>query len=759
MTKFKIKFKKITIYLLTFSFPGLLLIACGMSAKSVDSQQEKQADLVANQQSVTSPPEKYIKMGAGGFVTGIVIHPQAPHTVYARTDNGGLFRLDTNNSNNQKWQQLIVYDRIGVETSRSVESIAIAPNDPDLLYATVGYFTHEKEEKIYGYLLKSEDKGATWSVLDLSLPMSGNGEWRWVGERLAVDPHNSDIVYYGSSLDGLWRSVDGGKSWSQVSTDLVPLGESFGKTVNLPGVTFVEFDAATVANGKTQTIYVGVSGQGVYRTTDGGNTWQALSNNNFSQLVPQQGEVINNGELVVTFYDSQRQRKNGSVWKFAGNNWQDITPKKQENYSALAVDPNNPNHLLVAINRLTPHGVFRSTDGGKSWQNFKNMQEQLPWWPDWTFWGLTGDLAISPQNSSQVWLTTGIGVWQTQQIEQKPVVWSANIDGIEQTVAFDGISTPGGATLITAIADWDGFRYTDITQTPQTNHNGGEFSTSTSIAYSYNNPDFIVRVGGNPSKPEQKVAGFSADNGVTWQNFPSIVNGNHPQDLGFGNIAVSATNTQNIVWQPTKSVAPYYTKDGGNTWTKIPYFQQRFKGGVHTHLWNRQQALAADSVEGSTFYLFHYANGELLRTDDGGENWVVANQNSILPLEVKKDATVRAMPGVAGEVWISLNDKGLYKSSDRGTTFTEIPGVEQAKVFDFGKAADGQTNPTILIQGKVNGQLGVFASTDLGQNWVKFSDLPTHYLSGITTLIGDRNTFGRVYIGTTGNGFLYGDLD
>ena len=101
----------------------------------------------------------------------------------------------------------------------------------------------------------------------------------------------------------------------------------------------------------------------------------------------------------------------------------------------------------------------------------------------------------------------------------------------------------------------------------------------------------------------------------------------------------------------------------------------------------------------------------------------------------------------------------MHRDRDRGATFEKISGVEQAKVFDFGKAKDNTNNPTVLIQGKVNGQLGVFASTDLGQSWSRFTDLPTHFLSGTTTLTGDKNTFGRVYVGTTGNGFIYGDLE
>lgn len=725
-----------------------VLTGCNTAASSEDQLAE-----VSNKVSL-NPTEKNVRMGAGGFVTGVVVHPQAPHTVYVRTDNGGLFRLDRASDT---WQQLIIYDRIGVKTSRSIESVAISPSDPNILYTAVGFFTHKDGEKIYGYLLKSTDGGDSWRVLDLSLPMTGNGQWRWAGERLAVDPHNSDIVYYGTSLDGLWRSADGGDSWKQLAADTIPFGESFEQTENLPGVTFVEFDADSVVNGKTQTIYAGVAGKGIYRTIDGGDSWEQLADPNFSELVPQQGEVASNGELVVTFYDSQPERKGGGVWKYNGA-WQEITPQANYNYSPLTVDSSNPNHLLVASNPITPDTLFRSTDGGTTWQKLNNRHKRPSWWPDWVFWNLVGDVAINPGNPSEAWVTTGLGVWHTTELDKNSVTWITQLQGIEQTVAFDGVSTPGGADLVTAIADWDGFRHTDINLKPEYSHNRGEFTTTTSIAYSANDPNFLVRVGGHQFRHEEKTAGYSTDNGQTWNSFESLANNSHPAELKFGNIAVSATDTQNIVWQPTESAPPYWSKDGGKTWQKSTLYNKDFGAGVHTDLWNRQQALAADSVTDGTFYLYNYATGELLRSEDGGTNWIVTNQNSLLPTGVSKDATVRTMLGKAGEIWVSLGEQGLYFSSDRGKTFTKVAAVEIAKVFDFGASASNSNNPTVLVQGKVNDQLGVFASTDLGQTWTRYTDLPTQFLSGTITLVGDKNNFGRVYIGTTGNGFLYGDL-
>ena len=691
---------------------------------------------------------KSVKIGGGGFVTGIVIHPQAADVMYARTDVGGLYRWD---AANQDWHQLLSMESVGQKVSLSVESVAVDPSNVNIVYAATGAYTHTgKGEEIPGNILKSIDGGNTWQVLDLSVPMGGNEEWRWAGERLAVDPHNSNVVYFGSRLDGLWRSQDGGMSWNQIDTSVIPLGETWGETKGVAGVTFIEFDESSQG-----IAYVGVAGKGVYQTTDRGNTWQYLGGISES-LIPQQGEVNGDGELVVTLFDPQEGSSNGGIWKFNGSGWEDVTPKNGKNYAGLTINASEPNTLFSMTYPMTPKDIYRSTDGGETWQALNSQQQGLDWYPEWSLWNLSGDLAVNPNNSNQVWLTNGIGVWKTEEGNSNVTTWSATVEGIEETVPFDAVSTPGGASLITAIADFDGFRHIDINATPTHNHSNGEFTTTTSISYSSSNPNFLVRVSSSHHDYSQH-SGFSTDNGVTWQKFASIENGTHPSKLSFGNIAVSAQDTNNIVWQASNWAGPYYTKDGGQNWNRISFFDQ-FGGGAHTHLWNRQQALAADTVSDSTFYIYHHVGGQIVRTQDGGESWTVANQDSLLPHGVWFGAHVKTAPGKPGDVWVSLDDKGLYRSTDAGETFIQISGVEDADAIGFGKAAPGTDNPTVFISGEINGQTGVFGSTDMGYTWSKVDDLPSKLVTDVTSVAGDMNTFGRVYLGLNTRGFIYGDL-
>jgi photosystem II stability/assembly factor-like uncharacterized protein len=707
----------------------------------------------------TSTSEVYewsdVKIGAGGFVTGIVIHPKVANLVYTRTDVGGLFRW---NAVNQTWKQLVRSDNLPKKVSISIESIAIAPSDPNILYAATGAYTKTAEKGITpGTLLKSSDKGNTWKILNLKVPMGGNEPWRWTGERLAVDPNNSDIVYFGSRLNGLWRSFDGGKEWSQVNSSMVPLGEPHPEVPQRAGVTYVVFDSSSgTIDGNTKIIYAGVSGKGIYRTTDAGTTWQLLSAGPATELVPQQGVVTSKGELITTFYKQEKDPQ-GAIWKFNQAGWQDITPKNGKNYSAVAVDPNKPDTIFVVTYPMSPTGIYRSDNGGANWIKLNNTVDKLSWWPDWSFWSLTGGIAVSPFHPGQVWLTNGIGVWKTEDGYGNQVKWSPTVNGIEETVTFDAISTPNGASLISAIADFDGFRHDSLDSFPLHTHGNGVFNTTTSIAYSSGNPNFVVSVGASHHEPWKIRAGFSKDNARTWQNFPSLENGSHPDDLVFGNIAVSATDIQNLVWVPSNGKPPYFTKDGGNTWNRITFFEQEEIGSnIHTHLWNPQKALTADSVKGGTFYIYHHVKGWLLRTDDGGQTWQIVNQT--LPSGVWNGANIKSAPGMAGEVWISLKEQGLYHSNNFGKDFVKVAMVDEAQALGFGKSAPRVNHPTIFIQGKVKGKPGVFRSTDIGETWVQIADYPKGYRGKATVVAGDMNVYGRVFLGTGGNGFMYGQL-
>ena len=232
-----------------------------------------------------------VKIGGGGFATGLVAHPTEPNLVYARTDGAGLYRW---NPSNESWTQLITADRmpgavleypdqeisgkaIGNGTGRytvyATNSVALDPQDPDVLFVAAGNARLQA-----GVFLKSTDRGESFSLLELDVPVTGNNQSsRTYGERLAVDPNNSNVVYYGAQQDGsVYRNFQAGEgAWEQIPNSVLPFGRApFGATA-------VVFDAqsGTNAQGRTNRIYASVgdgSNAGVYVSENAGGSWSKL---------------------------------------------------------------------------------------------------------------------------------------------------------------------------------------------------------------------------------------------------------------------------------------------------------------------------------------------------------------------------------------------------------------------------------------------------------------------------------------------------
>jgi xyloglucan-specific exo-beta-1,4-glucanase len=162
--------------------------------------------------------------GGGGFITGIVFSTTEPGLVYARTDIGGAYRF---NPESGRWFPLLDWIGFSDWNLSGVESIAIDPRDPERLYLAVGTYTNEWSSQ-NGAILRSSNQGRTFQRTDLPFKVGSNMPGRGMGERLAIDPNNPRVLYLGTrSGNGLWRSTDAGQTWSDVSSfpDIGPYHE------------------------------------------------------------------------------------------------------------------------------------------------------------------------------------------------------------------------------------------------------------------------------------------------------------------------------------------------------------------------------------------------------------------------------------------------------------------------------------------------------------------------------------------------------
>jgi photosystem II stability/assembly factor-like uncharacterized protein len=331
------------------------------------------------------------------------------------------------------------------------------------------------------------------------------------------------------------------------------------------------------------------------------------------------------------------------------------------------------------------------------------------------------------------------------------------------TVRYKSPPLPGGAPLLSGVADTEGFRHEALTSIPTQTYDRGKFGDTTGIDFSETNPNIVVRVGSSPGKggreDSQGRSAYSTNNGRTWTPF-----GNTPSGAVNGKVAVSATLQANgypiINWAPQGDVYPQRSLDGGKTWLPVKGAPNR----TTLQLWFANQPIASDRVDGNLFYLYKYSDtsnqGAFYRSTDGGASW----QKTVTRLPDSYLHSVKAVPKMQGEVWLSIHKNHLYRSSDAGLTFTPLAQVQTADEVAFGKAAPGRHNPTVFVYGTINSIKGLFRSDDATSlpgdaaqaKWIKIST-DQQKLGSMTFLEGDRSFFGRVYVGTGGRGILYGE--
>ena len=149
---------------------------------------------------------KNVKVVAGGFIPGIIFNTKQPGLVYCRTDIGSSYKWD---SQAKRWLPLT--DWCGDSNLHGTESLATDPLDPNRLYLAQGMYSREPAA-----IMRSIDQGKTFQVIKVPFGMGGNENGRGVGERLAIDPNDNNILYFGSRHDGLWISKDTALTWNKV---------------------------------------------------------------------------------------------------------------------------------------------------------------------------------------------------------------------------------------------------------------------------------------------------------------------------------------------------------------------------------------------------------------------------------------------------------------------------------------------------------------------------------------------------------------
>jgi len=700
-----------------------------------------------------------VAIGGGGFVTGIQFHPSEPGLAYARTDVGGAYRWD---AGARRWIPLtdwIGHDDVNLT---GIESVAVDPSDPQRVYLAAGTYTHERAGN--GAILRSADRGASFERADLPFKLGANELGRGNGERLAVDPNDGRVLFFGSRADGLRRSEDRGAHWKRVegSPALATSGSAGASNRRRQsiGIVFVQFDPASGRPGApTPVVYAGVSSRegGLFRSADGGQTWQAVAGQP-TGLRPNHMVRDARGDFLLSYGDEPGpdSMNDGAVWRYspASGAWTDITPAPQSSdlqgdgfgWGAVAVDAADPDVIVATtFNRWAPRDdIYRSTDGGRSWKPVFGHSEfdhsASPWTaqakPHWM-----ADVEIDPHDPDRVLFVTGYGIWASRDMiafdRGGTVHWAFDDAGLDETVPLDLISPPQGAPLVSGLGDIDGFRHDDLQRTTTQFAAPPRYSNTESLDWAGRQPQLLVRAGHlHHADPSIVRAAYSRDGGSTWTAFtrePPATEGE-----GRATVAVAADGTR-MVWQ-ARGGPHWLTDDFGGRWQKVR--------GLPA-----SAVVAADRVEAGLWYGFDPVSGELFVSGDGG----VAFE--------KVDAGVGAIgdwfrgellpvPDARGVVYFAASWKGLLRWGEG--RLVRLPGVDNAYAAGLGAPEPGGKTPTLFVFGEVGGNVGLYRSGDDGRHWLRIDD-PRHRFGSVRMLTGDARVFGRVYLATGGRGIIYGE--
>jgi photosystem II stability/assembly factor-like uncharacterized protein len=731
---------------------------------------------------------KNVQIVGGGFVDGIIFHPTAPGVRYARTDMGGAYRWDATAN---RWRPMLDWVPYKDLNLMGVESIAVDPSNPRRVYLACGTYTNPRTPN--GAILRSSDGGRTFQRTDVTFKFGGNEDGRGNGERLAVDPGDSRVLYLGTRHDGLWRSTDRGVKWERVSTfpditeptpappPAVPGETPQQRWQRMPvrgdGIVFVKFIPAPGKSAHpTRSIYIGVSlmnRPNLFVSRDSGQTWNPVPNEPTAYR-PERAAVGSDGTLYVAYGDAPgpSPMHNGAVWKLDTRTgaWTDVTPdhpdpaKRPFGYAAVSVDAHNPRALIASsYNRYQSGGeeLFRSTDAGATWKpifapgpaagqyDYSAAPYVKATGIHWLF-----DIEIDPLNPDHAMFTTGYGGWETYDLtaadHNQPTHWKDFATGIEETVGLELASPASGAPLISAIGDYGGFTHWNLDRpAPDGSSAPPRFGNTTSVQAAPQHPEIMVRVGENAEhKPDANIS-YSLDGGRTWSGTAATP---APRSHS-GTVAVSADGAS-WIWTP-QGKSPYLTNDRGTTWTEV----RGLSAGTR---------VIADAVNPHVFYAEDLGEGTLYRSSDSGATFSSIAKN-IPPIPSRRDRgderggqdRIYAAPGHEGDLWFAAWD-GIYRTQldlAGGTPKTAPVAhaeVQEVHAFGFGKAAPGHNYPALYLVGTVRNQPGIFRSIDEGRTWTRIND-DQHQWGLVLQITGDPKLFGRVYVGTHGRGIFYGD--
>jgi photosystem II stability/assembly factor-like uncharacterized protein len=287
--------------------------------------------------------------------------PGAPDAIYVATASGGLFK-----STNQGTSWMPVFDK--VDAMMSIGDVTVAPSNPNIVWVGTGEANNRQSSSWGDGVYRSIDAGRTWTRMGLT-------DTKHIG-RIVIHPTNPDIVYvaavghlWGPNDErGVFKTIDGGRTWKKV----LSVDENTGATdiVMDPQDPETLFAAMYQRQRREWGFNGGGPGSGIYRTHDGGATWQKLENGLPKGDKGRIGLDVFAGDGRIVYAAIEAHGDANGVYRSAdrGDTWEQISHlnTRPMYYSQIRIDPKDRDRVyLLGSNR----GFYISDDGGRNFRD------------------------------------------------------------------------------------------------------------------------------------------------------------------------------------------------------------------------------------------------------------------------------------------------------------------------------------------------------------------------------------------------------
>jgi photosystem II stability/assembly factor-like uncharacterized protein len=629
-----------------------------------------------------------------------------PNVFYMAPVNGGVWKSD---DYGRTWNP--IFDH---ESTQSIGAIAVAPSDPNIVYVASGEGLHRPDLSVGNGIYKSIDAGKTWTHFGLR-----DGQQI---PALAVDPRDPNRVFaavlghpYGPNPErGLYRSTDGGQNWEKVISKDENTGASDVEIdASNPDVVYASMWEVREGPWEDANEFNG-SGGGLFKSTDGGTTWNQLTNGLPKDL----------SQIYVAIAPSDSRRLYATVGtasgKFgvyrsddAGESWSQITDDPRPSgrigggdLSIPKVDPKNPDLVYVASTV-----TMRSEDGGKTWSGFRGA----PGGDDYQ------NLWINPNNGNVILLVSDQGAlvtvnrgatwssWYNQPTAQLYHVIASNgfpyrvCAGQQESGSVCTLSRGNDGAI--TFRDWHPvgvIEYGYVAPDPLNDdliYGGGrnevsKFHWSTgelqnvtpiplrSQKYRTDRTEPLMF---SPVDPHTlyyaaNVLFKTTDGGNSWQTISPDLTRENPgapasvgalyhkgMDKQRGVIYALAPSFKNkaTLWVGTDDGLLWITRDGGKNWSDIT--------PKELTPWSKVTQISASPFDDQTAYAsvsrfrINDMHPYIYRTHDGGKNWqlIVTGLPDFGPVDTVREDPVRKrllFAGTENAVWVSFDDGDHWQS-------------------------------------------------------------------------------------------------